>query len=38
MQDGEDDLTGTGNNNGIPIFVEERDPTSLGKIQFHWGK
>jgi len=30
MQDGKDDLTGRRNHNGIPKFVEERDPTPLG--------
>jgi len=38
MQDGEGDLTRTWNNIGILRFVEERDPTPLGKIQFQWGK
>jgi len=34
MQDSEDDLTGTGNINEIPIFVEERDLNPLGKNSF----
>jgi hypothetical protein len=32
MQDGKDDLTGDRNKNGIPKFVEERDPTPLGNV------
>jgi hypothetical protein len=32
MQDGKDDLTGERNNNGIPKFVKERDPTPLGNV------
>jgi len=34
MQDDEDDLTRIGNNIGILRFVEERDPTPLGKYSF----
>jgi len=38
MQDDKDDLTGMRNNNRIPTFIEERAPTPLGGMQFHWGK
>jgi len=38
MEDDADDLTGTRNNNMIPTFIEERAPTPLEGMQFHWGK
>jgi len=37
MQDDKDDLTGTRNNNRIPSFIEERDPTPLaGNVVSLW--
>jgi hypothetical protein len=43
MQDNKDDLTGMRNNNGVPKFVEEKDPTplrgnvvSLGKMVVYY--
>jgi hypothetical protein len=38
MQDGKNDLNGNKNNNEIPKFVEERDPTPLGGNVVSLGK
>ena len=38
MQDDKDNLTGTRNNNGIPSFIEERDPTPLAGNVVSLGK
>jgi len=34
MRDDKYDLTGTRNDNEIPKFIEERDPTPLGESSF----
>jgi len=38
MQNVKNDLTRTRNNNGIPKFVEERDPTPIGDNLVSLGK